>query len=300
MKSNRIKVLLIVSAISLPLMSCTAKLDKVISGNQKSKPIEISQSSLSKEENKSQENHSIEVVLQSISQVEYDNWVLKSYDGWSRPNGEPLTLPSIADFDYPSVEGIENRELKNKINETIKNAIFTDDFFSKPMSGVKVATTPYSEFEFPGSIIHKDIVSIPITLYWNVEKSHYKAMSVTIDMKTGERLFLEDIINLNEEFAYKLIYEKGFFIDIDLVGIGMKEYLHGYFKAGEDSPSKASKWLLETLRKYKPEVEKPEVELFYLTEDGIVLTHFANDGVPQEINIPLKNLQNYLKIDSWK
>lgn len=36
-------------------------------------------------------------------------------------------------------------------------------------------------------------------------------MSVTIDMKTGERLFLEDIINLNEEFAYKLIYEKGFY-----------------------------------------------------------------------------------------
>ena len=43
--------------------------------------------------------------------------------------------------------------------------------FSKPMSGVKVATTPYSEFEFPGIIMHKDIISIPITLYWNVEKA---------------------------------------------------------------------------------------------------------------------------------
>ena len=53
MKRNRIKVLLIVSAIHYHYY-LVLKLDKVISGNQKSKPIVISQNSLSKE-NKNQE-----------------------------------------------------------------------------------------------------------------------------------------------------------------------------------------------------------------------------------------------------
>lgn len=247
-----------------------------------------------------QENHSIEVVLKSISHKEYDNWVLKSYEGWSRPNGEPLPLPVIADFHYPYVEGIESIELKNKINHTIKNAIFNDEFFSLPMAGVDIGTTQWSEFRFQGIIIRDDIICIPITLYWNIEKSNYRSMSVMIDMKTGERLFLEDIIELNEEFAYRLIYEEDFFIDIDLCGIEMKEYLYSYYDADEDPPSKASKRLLESLRMHESEDEKPEVELFYLTNDSIVLTHFVNDGVPREINIPIKNLQGYLKINSWK
>jgi hypothetical protein len=42
-------------------------------------------------------------------------------------------------------------------------------------------------------------LSIPIVL--GPSHSYYKAISVTIDMKTGERLFLEDIIELNEEFV---------------------------------------------------------------------------------------------------
>lgn len=280
MKRNCIKVLLIVCAISLPLLSCVMKEDKALNGNQ--------------------ENHSIEVGLKRISQEEYDNLVLKSYEGWSNPNGESLTLPDIADFDYPYIEGIGNRELKNEINQIIKNAIFTENFFSKPMSAVKVATTPWSKFESPGIVIRNDILSIPITLYWNVEKSNYRSMSVTIDMKTGERLFLEDIIELNKEFAYELIYEEDFFINIDIGGIEMKEYLYSYCNANEDPPSEVSKRLLEVLRTDEPEGEKPEVELFYLTKDGMVLTHLANDGVPQEINIPLKNLQDYLKIKSWR
>lgn len=280
MKGNRIKVLLIVCAILLALMSCTVKEDKVINDNR--------------------ENNSIKVALKSISQEEYDNWVVPSYEGNYGPDGKPYPLPEIADFDYPYVEGVENKEMENKINQTIKNAIFNDEFFSLPMAAVSVATTPWSEFEFPGIIMHNDILSIPITLYWSREKSNYKSMSITIDMKTGERLFLEDIIELNEEFAYKLIYEEDFFINIDVGGIEMTEYLYSYYDEDEDPPNEASKSLLETLRKYESEDEKPEVELFYLTKDGIVLTHFANDGVPQEINTPLENLQDYLKIESWK
>ena len=67
-----------------------------------------------------------------------------------------------------------------------------------------------------------------------------------------------------------------------------------------DYSNGASKNLLDTLRGQAEKDEKPHVEVYYLTKDGIVLTHFANDGTPAEINVPLKNLQKFLKIKSWK
>ncbi len=125
-------------------------------------------------------------------------------------------------------------------------------------------------------------------------------ISVTIDMKTGERLFLEDIIELNEEFTYKLLYEEDFFINIDIVGFSMKELLNHYSNGDEELPSEAGKNLLDILRIHVQEDEKPQVEDFYLTKDGIVLTRFTNNGTPEEINVPLENLQEFLKINSWK
>jgi hypothetical protein len=125
-------------------------------------------------------------------------------------------------------------------------------------------------------------------------------MSVTIDMKTGGRLFLEDIILLNKEFAYRILYEENFFIDMDIGGEKMKEYIDSYNGVDEMPQSEGSELLLKTLMMFKPEDDKPQVEVFYLTKDGIVLTHFANDGVPSEINIPLENLSDFLKIKSWK
>jgi len=267
-------------------------------------PIGVSLEGLSEQENKGQVNdnqkeYSIKGVLKRISQKEYDNWVKKSYKGYARPNGEQYSLPDIANFDYPYVEGIDNKELSNKINRTIKDAIFNEEFFSNPMCGVEMATTPYSEFISPGVIIRNDILSIPITLYWDGERDNSKSMSVTIDMKTGKRLYLEDIIKLNEEFAMNLLYEKDFFINIDLMGTTAKEYLYTYTYADELPPNKAIKNLLETLRNDVPEDKKPNIDEYYLTKDSIVLTQFA-DGMPLEYKIPLKNLKGLLKIKSWE
>lgn len=195
---------------------------------------------------------------------------------------------------------MEDKELQNKVNATIRNAIFNKEFLSDRLYAVGVETTPWSESEFPGIISNNDILSIPIVLYWNRPHSYYKSISVTIDMKTGERMFLEDIIELNEEFAYKLLYGEDFFINIDIVGSGVKEDLIHYSNGDEDLPSEASKNLLDILRTNAEKDEKPHVEVYYLTKDGIVLTHFANDGIPEEINVPLKKLQEFLKIKSWK
>ncbi len=298
MKVSRFKVLIIMCAILLPLMSCTEKEDKTNNGNNENKSMEVSQNNLSNEENDNKDNHSIEVYMMNLSQKEYVKWVVKSHDGGLGSNGEQLTLPEITNFDYPYIEGIEDIELKNKINQTIKDAIFNVDFFSEPMRGVGISTPPYSEYEFPGIILFNDILSIPITLYYDYEKDIYKSISVTIDLKTGKRLYLEDIIKLNERLAKNILYEDDFFIDIKGV-IMMKEYLDNYFDANEVAQSEASKQLLDTLRNYMPKDEKPKIEEFYLTKDGLVLTKFANNS-PMEINIPIRNLKDFLKIKSWE
>ena len=176
MRKNSIKVISILVVILIVLTSCTHREDY-------------------------KTNQSIKVSLKSISQEEYDKWVKPRYDGGLDPNGNPLQLPELGNFDYPYVEGMKDKELQNKVNDTIKNAIFNEEFLSDRLSAVGVETTPLSYFDYPGIISNNDILSIPIVLYWNRQQSYYKAMSVTINMKTGERLFLEDIIELNEEFA---------------------------------------------------------------------------------------------------
>jgi hypothetical protein len=317
MLNNRIKVITIFAAMLITLISCTRREDMVINDNQEKQANEEAPNSLNLEkdsqldkstktspnnlnqEKDNQTDQSIKVSLKSISQEEYDKWVLPMYDGALDPNGQPLQLPELEKLDYPYVEGMEDKKLQNKVNKTIKNAIFNDEeFLSGPISAVGVETTPLSYFEFPGIIYNNEILSIPILWHWNRPYSYYKAMSVTIDMKTGERLFLEDIIELNEDFTYKLLFEKDFFINIDWLGDGMKELLYHYSGGDEELPSEASKNLLESLRLC--DNEKPQVDEFYLTKDGIVLTRYTNNGSPEEINVPLENLQEFLKIKSWK
>ena len=317
MLSSRIKVITILALMLMTLMACTHRDDMKINDNQVKQAKKEAPNSLNLEKdsqldqsgeastynlNQGKDNHidrSIKVSLKSISQEEYDKWVVPMYDSGLDPKGQPLQLPELEKFDYPYVEGMEDKELQNKVNDTIKNAIFNKEFLSDRLYAVGVETTPWSEFEFPGIISNNDILSIPIVLYWDRPHSYYKAISVTIDMKTGERLFLEDIIELNEEFAYKLLNEKDFFIDIDIVGTDMKELLNHYSNGDEELPSEASKNLLDILRT-NAEDKKPHVEDFYLTKDGIVLTRFTNNGTPEEINVPLENLIKFLKIKSWK
>lgn len=319
MRRNRIKVISILVVMLIVLTSCTRREDMEIYDNQVNQAItevpdsinsekdsQLDQSTKTSLNNSNQEkdnqiDQSIKVSLKSISQKEYDKWVLPMYKGALDPNGQPLKLPELEKLDYPYVDGMEDKELQKKVNKTLKKAIFNEEFLiDGPISAIGVETTPLSYFEFPGIISNNDILSIPIVLYWNRQQSYYKAMSVTIDMKTGERLFLEDIIELNEEFTYKLLYEEDFFINIDILGDGMKELLIHYSDGDEELPSEASKNLLDTLRGYAEEDEKPQVEDFYLTKDGIVLTRFTNNGTPEEINVPLENLQKFLEIKSWK
>ncbi|WP_310605495.1 hypothetical protein [Anaerosporobacter sp.] len=288
-----IKVIAILVMLLLALTSCTQREDKVINSNLEEQDIEVNPDKLKQEEPL---NQSIEVSLKSISQEEYDKWVVPGYDDYYNQNGELYQLPELKAFDYPCVEGMKDNELQNKINETIKTAIFNEKFFSGPMCGVEIETTPWSEVDFPGIIYNKEILSIPVVLYWNREKAYYKSISVTIDMKTGERLCLEDIINLTEDFTYKLIYEEDFLDDKDGE---VRAFLYNYYAESNMPQSEASEWFLVDLRGYEDGDEKRDRNEFYLTKKGLVLTTFSNSGSPEDINIPLENLKNFLKIESW-
>ncbi|WP_310605496.1 hypothetical protein [Anaerosporobacter sp.] len=293
MRKIHIKVISILVMILMMLTSCAPREDKVINNNLEKQDIETNTDKLKQEEPL---NQSIEVSLKSISQEEYDKWVVPGYDDYYDPNGELYQLPELKAFDYPCVEGMKDNELQNKINETIKTAIFNEKFFSGPMCGVEIETTPWSEVDFPGIIYNKEILSIPIVLYWNREKAYYKSISVTIDMKTGERLFLEDIINLTEEFSSKLLYEEDFLEDKEGE---VKDYLYNYYVKDKSPQSGSSKWFLFELRGYWEGDKKIECDYFYLTKKGIVITKFSNSGFPEDINIPLESLKNFLKIQSW-
>ena len=265
MRRNRIIVISILVVMLIVLISCTRRENMVINDNQVNQAIDKVSDSMSptkdsqpdqsaetspnilNQDKDNQINQSIKVSLKSISQEEYDKWVKPRYEGGLDPNGQPLQLPELENFDYPYVEGMKDKELQNKVNDTIKNVIFNAKFLSGRISAVGVETTPWSQFEFPGIISNDDILSIPIVLYWNRQQSYYKAMSVTINMRTGERLFLEDIIELNKEFADKLLNEKDFFINIDIVGGGMKDLLIHYSNG-------SSKNLLDSLRGYAEEL----------------------------------------------
>lgn len=86
--------------------------------------------------------------------------LVRNGDGDLAPNGQLLKIPEVEKFYYPYVEGMKDKELQNKVNDTIKNAIFTEEFLSDRLSAVGVETTQLLYFEYPGIISNNDILSI--------------------------------------------------------------------------------------------------------------------------------------------
>ncbi len=182
MVSNRIKGIIIIVFMIITLISCSRREAIATNDNQANLVTEVDSNSVNLEDdlqpdqsaeslpndlNQEKDNltgASIQVVLKSISQEDYDKWVVPMYDGGLDPNGQPLQLPELEKFDYPYIEGMEDKELQNKVNDTIKSAIFNEDFLSAPIFAVGVETTPLSYFKYPGIIYNKDILSIPIVL----------------------------------------------------------------------------------------------------------------------------------------
>ncbi|HEX3076034.1 MAG TPA: hypothetical protein VHQ24_04120 [Lachnospiraceae bacterium] len=104
MLNNRIKVITILVVMLLTLISCARREDMPLNDNITNQVIKETPDSLnlekdnqlepstnnSNQEKDNQIDQSIKVSLKSISQKEYDKWVVQMYDGELNPNGQPL------------------------------------------------------------------------------------------------------------------------------------------------------------------------------------------------------------------
>lgn len=246
---------------------------------------------------KKETNNKIAYILKtkSLTKEEFDKWVIPSFDGYKSHEMFKYEIPPIEQFNYLYISGLDDKNLENKINQLIKDSIFNENFVnaSMPMNSLSISNAPFSPYA-KANVIHNNYINIPIFINWQTEKDSGNSFSITIDSKTGKLLYLEDIINFDENFIRKLLYEKGFIKDLDssILDYNLSEYLLSRYYI-EDNP------INDTFKEFN----YGKTNQFLILDDGILLTHFLNNTIPigygLEIFIPYENLKDYIIVDLW-
>ncbi len=232
----------------------------------------------------------------SLTNEEFNKWVVPSFDGYESHEMFKYEIPPIEQFNYPYISGLDDKNLENKINQLIKDSIFNENFVntSMPMNGLSISNAPFSPYGKAKLIQNNNYINIPLFINWQTEKDSGNSFSITIDLKTGKSVYLKDIINFNENFIKKLLYEKGFIKDLDssILDYNLSEYLLSQYYI-EDNP------INDTFKEFN----YGKTNQFLILDDGILLTHFLNNTIPigygLEIFIPYENLKDYIIVDLW-
>lgn len=219
----------------------------------------------------------------------------------------PFTLDNGYSFLCVQVSGMKDKKLEQKINSNLTKyfSILSDTWFGE---GKTVAEVPiiYLQSSRYLSIRYRFRYITADNLYWN--------QCVTIDMQSGEVVFLNDLVDLNEGFAELIKHgniiecgpggyeitpkelteqENKYFSSMDTKLIlncfedFTKNYLYGDYNK-KNEPDYDTSGLPYVYRAY-----------FYLREGAICSTPFSGFDSSMIYTIKTKDIKDYLKVPEW-
>lgn len=169
---------------------------------------------------------------------------------------------------YPQISGLDNKDLEDKINQTLKESITewineNCDWVEMSEIVVKYKTSQY--------------LSLCYVVEWaNSPKNGFMRIGITVDMKTGDRVYLNDLIKDTDSLKQTLVkynYEGEFSPPIEseeadsiihYTSISETGYLEEQYE--EDT------YVYDFISSYL--TSKPS---FYLTDDKLVITRDENE-----------------------
>lgn len=182
------------------------------------------------------------------------------------------------------IKGMQNKAIQQKLNENIRNdmEIYLEDYFKDP--GFIRTDGFYSE------VVGEKYLYISYAIKFG-GNSYYSYYNVVYDLKTGERVCLDDLFILNEGFV-TAVKRYGKDYDYDR-GESIITYL-GYENDSEE-------YIIEILEKIAMEPS----EWNRIAEEKGTKSYYKPDFLITEENlylpvpIPLDKLEDYLKVPKW-
>lgn len=104
------------------------------------------------------------------------------------------TLKNGYTFPFLKVNGMQDQKLEKKINDSLTKYLFvlTDPWFGDSKT---TASPPVIHLQSPGYL------SIEYSFRYITAENKYWYFCVTVDMRSGEVIFLDDLIDIDNEFA---------------------------------------------------------------------------------------------------
>lgn len=219
----------------------------------------------------------------------------------------PFTLDNGYSFLCVQVNGMKDKKLEQKINRNLTKyfSVFSDTWFGEEKTVAEVPIIYLQSSRYLSVRYRFDYITAD-NLYWN--------QCVTVDMQSGEVVFLNDLVDLNEGFAELIkhgnIIECGpggyeitpeeltkqenlYFSKMDTSYIlnffkdFTSHYLYGdYYKKNEADYETG--WLPYVYQTY-----------FYLKEGAICCTPAIGFESTVIYTIKTKDIQDYLKVPDW-
>lgn len=220
------------------------------------------------------------------------------------------TLDNGYSFANIQVRGMKDKNLEKKINESLNSCfyILSDAWFGKGKTKaekllIHCQTDKYLSVEYIWDYITADY------LYWH--------LCVTVDVQSGELICLDDLIDVNEDFAMFVkngnILRKSASVLLDETAEQVSKRVNDYFSK---SKVKYILWYFKQFTKeymygdyyrknnYDMTVEEPSLyqHYFYLEEGILCFKDDISDSGWDDtvkVRISIDDIEDYLKVPKW-
>lgn len=220
------------------------------------------------------------------------------------------TLDNGYSFANIQVRGMKDKNLEKKINESLNSCfyILSDAWFGEGKTKaekllIHCQTDKYLSVEYIWDYITADY------LYWH--------LCVTVDVQSGELICLDDLIDVNEDFAMFVkngnILRKSASVLLDETAEQVSKRVNDYFSK---SKVKYILWYFKQFTKeymygdyyrknnYDMTVEEPSLyqHYFYLEEGILCFKDDISDSGWDDtvkVRISIDDIEDYLKVPKW-
>ncbi len=220
------------------------------------------------------------------------------------------TLDNGYSFANIQVRGMKDKNLEKKINESLNSCfyILSDTWFGEGKTKaekllIHCQTDKYLSVEYIWDYITADY------LYWH--------LCVTVDVQSGELICLDDLIDVNEDFAMFVkngnILRKSASVLLDETAEQVSKRVNDYFSK---SKVKYILWYFKQFTKeymygdyyrknnYDMTVEEPSLyqHYFYLEEGILCFKDDISDSGWDDtvkVRISIDDIEDYLKVPKW-
>jgi len=200
-------------------------------------------------------------------------------------------------FNCVQVDGMEDEELQNKVNDSLKKYLY--------LLGRNNAVLESTQSEI--YVYLQSVKYLSIRYYFDYapegKSTMYADLCITIDMQTGAEVFLDDLIDINEDFA--LLIKTG--------GIIKREAIPNFITAKENTRIVNANYnrtsmdaILRIFNEFTKEKFYEFIDLedmyynlkryFYMEEGAICFTYHEGGGINK---IPLNDIEEFLKVPKW-